>query len=291
MKFHYVPPMFRRRIVTPRLQPVPQTVLVLWGVAGTGKTHEACDLIYRGLEKKDYRDAEFHTVESMMDTVSMSLARGRTREEAIERLLTTGCLLIDDLGSSDRHWKEAKFDMLREVIVGRIDSGSKTIITTNCPLDHIAENAGDGLADRLINSERGACRAIEVKKKKLHDGNLGDEWKSKDEGWLGGAVAIFNQIRGYRLEQEIALIWPHTCLRHPILCINRNADAHAWLKARLTDFEMEYLREIEGHYLDGLSTPLHDRYSRRREESLAARKVMHYAPHKPAEGSLPANAS
>lgn len=117
--------------------------LVLTGGVGVGKTHLAGCAAYRMLRD---RGVTWLSVAALMTRLRASFDdEGRAR--AIHTIQGSGPLVLDDLDKAKP--TDFALEILFAAIDQRIVHGTPLLVTTNLPLDHLADKMGDPIASRL----------------------------------------------------------------------------------------------------------------------------------------------
>ena len=248
MKFKNVPREFKQKIMEPRLMPMPEKIVVIHGSPGSGKTHETVDLINRMLKAGDASSAEFATMEGINGDIGKSISAKGCKEYIVERLQSVDVLLLDDLFTSEKHFQEPMFSTMREILVDRADNRRKTFITTNCDVSQIA-GMDDGLRSRLVDDDRGLTRWHKLKKKKLSENGLGEEWTEDDPKWYTSALVVLQEVKGYHMDQDVTLITRCFHARQSLRLCSGEKQAMEFLHRNMSAEEMDILQEsIDGEF-------------------------------------------
>ncbi len=128
--------------------------LYLFGPPGHGKTHLACKIVRRAIQKR-------LSVLFLRPTEWLRSVRGLVGVEeqtAINRACGHSVLVIDDLGveKSTDFAITALFDLIEQRIM---DGRNGLVVTSNLSLDALSAKLGD---DRLTSRLSGLCRVIEL---------------------------------------------------------------------------------------------------------------------------------
>jgi DNA replication protein DnaC len=135
----------------------PQGWLVFQGNNGCGKTHLACAIANRALERG--LSVLFAVVPDLLDYLRASFAPGRELpyDELFERVRTADLLILDDFGAqAATPWAQEK---LYQVVNYRHVAGLPTVVTTDRPLDEL-QAVNPRVVARIADPRAGATIAI-----------------------------------------------------------------------------------------------------------------------------------
>lgn len=128
--------------------------LILFGDAGTGKTHLASAISNYLMD--DFIPVKFGTFADLLDSLKDSFRTDR-QTKIVKTLGEIPLLVIDDLGKE--RYTEWASQILFQVIDKRYNKELPTIITTNLPLQALRQRLGDPIMSRLSET----CYGIQMK--------------------------------------------------------------------------------------------------------------------------------
>lgn len=127
-----------------------QSLLVLFGGTGAGKTVAACWCLLRARRRKDYRDDEWELDPSRgMFVRGSAIARLSRFDDGgqWERMLSVRWLVVDDLGA--QLGGDYFSERINELVDARYADRLRTVITCNVAPDIFAERMGDRIVSRI----------------------------------------------------------------------------------------------------------------------------------------------
>lgn len=122
-------------------------VLILTGVAGTGKTLMACEIAEAFINRL-MRSVRYTTAAGMVNEIRASYkAEDKTEDSEIERFAQYDILIIDEIDATRGTANDNM--LLTEVINRRYSYERPVVIITNQPRERLIEFVGDRVDDRL----------------------------------------------------------------------------------------------------------------------------------------------
>ena len=125
------------------------TAVVLVGPSGSGKTSLACALL-RAWEARDTRRRGSFVPAWRLGVARAQHGLGQGEPVEVERALSTGLLVLDDLGSE----RNTVTNAVPDVIFERAYAGRPTWVTTWMTPEQVSQRYGDGIARRLYEADR-----------------------------------------------------------------------------------------------------------------------------------------
>lgn len=132
--------------------------LILAGVVGCGKSHLACAIAKRLIER-GVRVARYNTADLLVDIKAAWDRRDDTEADLIDELLAHQVILLDDLGvEAPRPWITERL----YAIVNRCGEAERTlIVTTNETAESLTRRYGEGsMGLRILSRVKALCTTL-----------------------------------------------------------------------------------------------------------------------------------
>lgn len=190
-------------------------ITLLSGEPGTGKTHGACDAIFRLLKSEMIQTAFFATPRDIENRISKAISRKGHKEEALRPLMRCDILLLDEFLGSKKDTETAIFSTIRDIVFDRANGSFetppaaadalgipltanphklRTVITTNMSLEDLKDALDDAFASRLLDRGRGLSTCISFQKRALDRSRLKERHSLSLPDWHHDLMFLAGRI-------------------------------------------------------------------------------------------------
>jgi hypothetical protein len=194
--FYGVPERYRNSLLNPRM-PWPGLPLALvWGEAGTGKTHSVCDASYRHLRAITGRIAigRYVTHATIMADIGQAIDAHKGRAAVVNTLKAADVLVVDEFASMDHDLRDTSLSTLREVVFARADRlDQRTFLITNRSPAWLAAHLDEPFASRLT-PRRGVCQVMPAGPIPEDKRGIGGPHRVEDPAWMADCLGVIADL-------------------------------------------------------------------------------------------------
>ncbi|PTY03490.1 hypothetical protein DB346_06330 [Verrucomicrobia bacterium LW23] len=141
--FYGIPDRYKTALSQHRISWPTRPLALVYGPAGTGKTHTVCDLVSRRLRGR-------HSETALMTTVAREVEAGCGRSAVVEALCNAEILVIDEFCGTEHDLRDASMATIREVVFDRLDRHNRTtFLITNRSPNWLSRHLDEPFVDRL----------------------------------------------------------------------------------------------------------------------------------------------